>query len=105
MNELNNIVAVVMGAAGYHFEPAHPPDCECHEFGSDTAKDGWWKDGDFISSGALKPAHSQLQALITEQVRLEMSKFGLEKGVKYDVKKSNKVIVITPTTDTTKETK
>ena len=38
-----------------------------------------------------------IKALIADEVKKAMWQFGLEKDVKYDVKKSDKVIVITPT--------
>lgn len=37
-----------------------------------------------------------IRDLIDKQVKEAMAKFGLKKGVKYDIKSSDKVIVITP---------
>ena len=43
------------------------------------------------------PAKQAITQLIADEVKKAMWQFGLEKDVKYDVKKSDKVIVITPT--------
>lgn len=47
--------------------------------------------------------HKKLEAHIQAECNRAMAKFGIEKGVKYDVRKSDKVIVLTrsatPTND------
>ena len=44
----------------------------------------------------FKEATKAIEALITEAEDKAMGKFGLKRGVKYDIKASEKVIVITP---------
>ena len=43
----------------------------------------------------IDEAEAYLDAYTEQQVREAMAKFGLEKGVDYDIKKSDSVIVIT----------
>ncbi len=38
---------------GYHFEPAHPTDCECYEYGTNTTRDGYWHGAGFVSKTAI----------------------------------------------------
>lgn len=47
-------IEAMLRLLGYHFEPAHPSDCVCYEYGTETTMDGWWKDGKFISNSDLK---------------------------------------------------
>jgi len=42
---------------------------------------------------------ANIQALITEAEDKAMDKFGLKRGVEYDIKITDKVIVITPTNE------
>lgn len=60
-SELDNF----MLALGYHFEAAHPVDCECHEYDALTTVDGYWKDGDMIPFTEVQKA---FEALITSKV-------------------------------------
>jgi hypothetical protein len=54
------LIDKVLELVGYHFEKAHPSDCECHQFGSDSSKDGYWKDGDFVPMATLENIRKEI---------------------------------------------
>lgn len=60
-----------MESIGYHFEAAHPDDCECHELGSDTTVDGYWKDGDMIPADKMRQAFADILAHHTKEAVLK----------------------------------
>lgn len=73
----------LMETLGYHFEPAHPAGCECYEYGSDTTRDGYWKDGDCISAKVVDEA---LNRYADQRVReaLEIARHDVDFARRWD---------------------
>lgn len=75
----------LMETLGYHFEPAHPAGCECYEYGSDTTRDGYWKDGDCISAKVVDEA---LNRYADQRVREALNSLPLDVHKKHATRTS-----------------